>query len=139
MRQRRRGRAGFLLSDFAEPSPRTPSAAGQEDAGSGDCQRGARTRHRVKKTFTAAAVAAEGRVPMKTAAEGIGVCRSNLMERLQVRAKKRIGRPPLPDIELVAEIKAVIANLPTYGYRRGPAPFQRAAASAGRKQPNHTR
>src|SRR5262249_23039146 len=32
----------------------------QEDAGSGDSQRGPRTRHRVKKTTAAAAVAAEG-------------------------------------------------------------------------------
>jgi hypothetical protein len=37
---------------------------------------------------------------------------------MRERAKKRIGRPPLPDDNLVAEIKAVIAELPTYGYRR---------------------
>jgi putative transposase len=55
---------------------------------------------------------------MKTVAEVIGVSRSSLVERLQERPKKRIGRPPLPDEELVAEIMAVIAELPTYGYRR---------------------
>ena len=55
---------------------------------------------------------------MKIVAEVIGVSRSNLVERLQARPKKRIGRRPLPDTELVAEIKAVIADLPTYGYRR---------------------
>ena len=55
---------------------------------------------------------------MKTVAEVIGVSRSNLMERLRERPKKRTGRPPLPDGKLVAEIKAVIAELPTYGYRR---------------------
>jgi hypothetical protein len=55
---------------------------------------------------------------MKTMAEVIGVSRSNLIERMRERAKKRIGRPPLPDDKLVAEIKAVIAELPTYGYRR---------------------
>ena len=54
---------------------------------------------------------------MKTVAEVIGVSRSNLIERVRERPKKRIGRPPLPDDELVAEIKAVIAELPTYGYR----------------------
>src|SRR3974390_2873775 len=135
MRQRRRGRAGFLLSDFAEPSPRTPSAAGQEDAGSGDSQRGARTRHRVKKTVAAAARAPQGRVPRKTVAEVIGVSRSNLMERLQAQPKKRIGRPPLPDIELVAEIKAVIANLPTYGYRRGVLPLTPRGGAVGGKTP----
>ena len=51
---------------------------------------------------------------MKTVAEVIGVSRSNLIERMRERPKKRIGRPPLPDDKLVAEIKAVIAELPTY-------------------------
>ena len=55
---------------------------------------------------------------MKTVAEVIGVSRSNLADRLQERSKKRIGRPPLPDDGLVSKIKAVIAELPTYGYRR---------------------
>ena len=55
---------------------------------------------------------------MKTVAEVIGVSRSNLMERMHARPKKRIGRRPLPDGKLAAEIKAIIAELPTYGYRR---------------------
>jgi hypothetical protein len=55
---------------------------------------------------------------MKIVAEVIGVSRSNLADRLQKRCKKRIGRPPLPDDELVSKIKAVIAELATYGYRR---------------------
>ena len=55
---------------------------------------------------------------MKTVAEVIGVSRSNLIERMRERPKKRIGRPPLPDEELVGEIKAVNAELSTYGYRR---------------------
>ena len=38
----------------------------------------------------AAAVAAEGRFAMKTAAEVIGVSRSNLIERMRERPKKRI-------------------------------------------------
>ena len=54
---------------------------------------------------------------MKAVAEVIGVSRSNLIERLRDRPKKRLGRPPLPDDELVADIKAVIAELPTYDYR----------------------
>ena len=40
---------------------------------------------------------------MKTVAEAIGVSRSNLVERLQQRPPRRIGRPPLPDEELVAQ------------------------------------
>jgi len=55
---------------------------------------------------------------MKTVAEVIGVSRSNLTERLQERPQSRIGRPPLPDGELVAQIKVLIGELPTYGYRR---------------------
>ena len=41
---------------------------------------------------------------MTTVAEVIGVSRSNLMERMRERPKKRIGRRPLPD-GIVAEIK----------------------------------
>ena len=67
---------------------------------------------------------------MKAVAEVIGVSRSNLIERLQGRPKKRLGRPPLPDDELVADIKAVIAGLPTYGYRRVHAILKRQALAA---------
>src|SRR5262249_27999575 len=91
-------------------------------------QRGPRTRHRVKKTTAAAAVAAEGRFPMKTVAEVIGVSRSNLADRLQERRKKRIGRPPLPDDELVSKIKAVIAEL---ALRLSAGPRRSQAAGAG--------
>ena len=76
---------------------------------------------------------------MKTVAEVIGVFRSNLIERMRERPKKRIGRPPLPDDKLVAEIKAVIAELPTYGYRRVHAILKRQALAAGLKPPNHKR
>jgi transposase len=44
-----------------------------------------------KKTAAAAAVAAEGQFPMTTVVEVIGVSRSNLMERMRARPKKRIG------------------------------------------------
>src|SRR5262245_32464473 len=53
---------------------------------------------------------------------------------MRERAKKRIGRPPLPDDKLVAEIKAVITELPTYGYRRVHAILKRLVASL--KPPN---
>jgi putative transposase len=69
---------------------------------------------------------------MKTVADVIGVSRSNLVERLQEQPKKRIGRLPLPDGEIVAEIKAVIAELPTYGYRRVHAILKRQALAAER-------
>ena len=76
---------------------------------------------------------------MTTVAEVIGVSRSNLMERMHARPKKRIGRRPLPDGKLVAEIKAVIAELPTYGYRRVHAILKRQALAAGLTPPNHKR
>src|SRR5262245_66288770 len=76
---------------------------------------------------------------MKTVAEVIGVSRSNLADRLQERCKKRIGRPPLLDDELVSKIKAVIAELATYGYRRVHAGLKRQAPAGGLKTPNHKR
>jgi hypothetical protein len=51
--------------------------------------RAARARHRLKETTAAAAVAHQGRFPMKTIAEVIGVSRSNVIERLQERPKTR--------------------------------------------------
>ena len=76
---------------------------------------------------------------MRTVAEAIGVSRSNLVERLKQRPPRRIGRPPLPHEELVAQIKATIAELPTYGYRRVHAILKRQALAAGLKPPNHKR
>ena len=71
---------------------------------------------------------------MKTVAEVIGVSRSNLVERLQQRPpRRRIGRPPLPDEKLAAQIKATIAELPTYGYRRVHGILKRQALDAGLK------
>jgi putative transposase len=73
---------------------------------------------------------------MKTVAEVIGVARSNLIERLRER---RIGRPPAPDRDLAAAIKAAITELPTYGYRRVHAILKRQALAEGRPPPNHKR
>ncbi len=50
---------------------------------------------------------------MKTAAEVCSVCRRNLAKRFPAGPQRRIGRPPLPDEELVAQISAAIAELPT--------------------------
>ncbi len=46
----------------------------------------------------------------------LDVARSNIAERMAGRSHQRLGRPPQPDAELVAAIKAVIADMPTYGY-----------------------
>ena len=76
---------------------------------------------------------------MKSVADVIGVARSNLAERAKHRERKLVGRPPQPDADLVAEIKAVIADLPTYGYRRVHAILRRRALVDGRPPPNHKR
>jgi putative transposase len=50
---------------------------------------------------------------VKAVAEATGVPRSALQAKPS--AARRRGRPPLPEDDLVAEIRAVIAALPTYG------------------------
>jgi putative transposase len=76
---------------------------------------------------------------VKALADVIGVARSNLVEQMKSRPRQRVGRPPAPADDLVAEIKAVIANLPTYGYRRVHAILRRRALAEGRPPPNHKR
>ena len=76
---------------------------------------------------------------MKTVADVLSVARSNLVEQIKERSPRRVGRPPLPADDLVAAIKAVIADLPTYGYRRVHAILRRRALAEGRRPPNHKR
>src|SRR3954447_15149230 len=76
---------------------------------------------------------------MKTVANVIGVARSNLAARAKHAERKLVGRRPQPDEDLVGEIKGVITDLPTYGYRRVQAILRRRAAAEGRQPPNHKR
>lgn len=76
---------------------------------------------------------------MKAVVDVIGVARSNLVERMGGRSRRRVGRPPAPADELVAEIEALLADLPTYGYRRVHAVLRRRALAEGRQPPNHKR
>ena len=72
----------------------------------------------------------------------LGVARSNVMaqaRKSQVAAPARRGRPPLPDAELVVQIKEMIGKLPTYGYRRVHALLRRRARDEGLPSPNHKR
>lgn len=56
---------------------------------------------------------------MKQVAQTLEVARSNLAVPAGMkRTRQRRGRRPQPEAELVAEIKALIAGQPTYGYRR---------------------
>ena len=79
---------------------------------------------------------------MKIVSEVLGVARSNL----HVRARRsgdwrdgRRGRQPRDDAELVAEIKAEIAALPSYGYRRAWTMVNRRRDQEGRRRVNHKR
>ena len=74
---------------------------------------------------------------MKAVARTLGVARSSL-EPKPVPARRR-GRPPLPEDELLAQIKTIIAALPTYGYRRVHALLRRQAEQEGKPPPNHKR
>jgi putative transposase len=58
---------------------------------------------------------------VKTVCEVLGVARSNVIERAKRSADwsdGRRNRRPADDEALVAEIRAEVAELPTYGYRR---------------------
>jgi putative transposase len=76
---------------------------------------------------------------VKAVADVIGIARSSLCEQMKDRPRQQVGRPTAPADELVAEIKAVIADLPTYGYRRVHALLRRTALSEGRSPANHKR
>ena len=68
---------------------------------------------------------------MKTVATTLGVARSNLIER---RDGDRRGRQPQQrpgDIELAAELRRLVDQRPTYGYRRIAALIKRERRSAG--------
>jgi putative transposase len=56
---------------------------------------------------------------VKTVCEVIGVAHSNVCDQLAKRPARKRGRPPLSEAKLVAEIKAEIGAMPSYGYGRG--------------------
>lgn len=76
---------------------------------------------------------------MSAVADALGVSRQHLSAMRNRSTSRRRGRPPLPDEELVAEIRALIVDLPTYGYRRVHALLRRQAETDGRAAPNPKR
>ena len=76
---------------------------------------------------------------MKTVCEVLDVARSNIAVRSKLSIAKPLGRPPQPEADLVDRIKTVIAEMPTYGYRRVWAVLRRAAEAQGFQPPNHKR
>lgn len=80
---------------------------------------------------SALALAARGRA-VKAVCRSLGVARSHI-QRLKTRPDSctdgRRGRTPEVDRQLLADIRAQITELPSYGYRR-------ACALVNRKRPN---
>ena len=76
---------------------------------------------------------------MTAVADAIGISRQHLSAMDNRPPSKRRGRPPLPDAELVADIRALVTDLPTYGYRRVHALLRRQAEKTGCAAPNSKR
>lgn len=74
---------------------------------------------------------------MKAVADTLGIARSTLAT--PPRARRPRGRPPADDEQLVADIRKIIAGLPSYGYRRVWAVLRRRAHTDDRPAPNHKR
>jgi putative transposase len=73
---------------------------------------------------------------MKTVAGTIGGGRCNLAVQAAAVAPQRRGRRPQPDAALLAEIKDLIADLPSYGYRRVHALLRRHREQSGEAAEN---
>ena len=76
---------------------------------------------------------------MKAVAETLGVARSNLVDRLQGKAKPRRRHHKAQDAALVPLITALVAARPTYGYRRITAILNRQLRSQGLAAANRRR
>ena len=91
------------------------------------------------KTDVAAAVAAEGRFPIKAAAETIGVSRSQLHARASGTSKPRGRYRKAEDDELLPAPRRLVDERPTYGYRRIAALLNRERRLAGLEPVNRKR
>ena len=76
---------------------------------------------------------------MKAVAGTLGVARSNLVDRLQGKAKPRRRYHKAQDAALVPLITALVAARPTYGYRRITAILNRQLRSESLAPCNHKR
>ena len=94
----------------------------------------------LKKPDCALALAAGGR-PLKTVCEVLGVARSGVAVKRVRPSDWQDGRSArvTDDTELVEEIQAHVAHLPTYGYRRIWALLRRTRELVGAPRTNHKR
>lgn len=76
---------------------------------------------------------------MMAICETLGVARSNVVARMAGRPLKRMGRPPLPEADLLKEIEAVIEGQSSWGYIRIWAHLRRKARAEGRPPANRKR
>ncbi len=76
---------------------------------------------------------------MKAVAETLGVSRSNLLERVNGRAKPRRGYHKAQDAAVLPRIERLVAERPTYGYRRITAVLNRELKAEGLALANHKR
>jgi transposase InsO family protein len=77
---------------------------------------------------------------VKTVADTLGVARSNLVDQLRHPERRRRGPyRRAGDDELLAEIRAITNERPTYGYRRVAALLNRARRSSGEPPVNRKR
>ena len=85
-----------------------------------EISQGSARRRAGKKTELATAIMerSEGRFAMKAVADTLAVARSNLIERVSRRAKSRRPYRKAGDDELLALIRRLVDERPTYGYRR---------------------
>lgn len=72
---------------------------------------------------------------MSAVASALTLSRTNLSSRRYAVPRRR-GRPPEPDAALVAAIRTLVADLPTYGYRRVHALLRRQAEHNSLRAPN---
>ena len=81
---------------------------------------------------------AEGRFPMKAVTGTLGVARSNVIERVKRARARRSTQVRDGDLELAAEIRRLVDERPTCGYRRITALLRRER-SDGTTMVNHKR
>jgi len=93
-----------------------------------------------QKIDCALTIAAGGR-PLKTVCEVLGVSRSNLAVKSKRSAEwvDRRKTPVLDDMPLVVELRDLVADLPTYGYRRAWALLRRSRDALGQPRVNAKR
>ena len=76
---------------------------------------------------------------MKVVADTLGVARSNLVVRAARGRRSRLPYRKAGDPELLARIRALVDQRPTYGYRRITALLNRERALSGGPNVNHKR